>query len=83
MGKVSGKAFRFSALDERKVVWQVEQDFHGNFRVKVTFFWPFSPVSFTESCSFWYSLKDSSRLYTSSILNNKSVPDQKPMTSLV
>ena len=21
-------------------------------------FWPFSPVSLTESCSFWYGLKD-------------------------
>ena len=22
------------------------------------FFWPFSPVSLTELCSFWYGLKD-------------------------
>ena len=36
----------------------MEQDFHGNFQVNVTGFLPFSPVSLTELCSFWYGLKD-------------------------
>ena len=35
--------------------WEVEQDFHGNFQVNVTWF---SLVSLTELCSFWYGLKD-------------------------
>ena len=33
----------------------MEQDFHGNFQVNVTWF---SLVSLTELCSFWYGLKD-------------------------
>ena len=37
----------------------MEQDFHGNFQVNVTWvFLPFSPVSLTELCSFCYGLKD-------------------------
>ena len=37
----------------------MEQDFHGNFRVNVTcLFALISPASLTESCSFWYGLKD-------------------------
>ena len=39
----------------------MEQDFHGNLQVNVTcffFFLPFSLVSLTELCSFWYGLKD-------------------------
>jgi len=35
--------------------WVVEQDFHWNFQVNVTWF---SLVSLTELCSFWYSFKD-------------------------
>ena len=35
--------------------WVVEQDFHGNFQVSVTWF---SLVSLTELCSFWYGLKN-------------------------
>ena len=58
LGIVFGKAFRILELDERKGRW-VKQDFHGNFWVNVTwFFLPFSPVSLTESRSFWYGLKD-------------------------
>ena len=38
MGKVVRKAFRILELDERKGRWVVEQDFHGNFHVDVTFF---------------------------------------------
>ena len=34
------------------------QDVHGNFQVNVTCFFPFSLVSLTELCSFWYGLKD-------------------------
>ena len=36
----------------------MEQDFHGIFRSMVHGFLPFSPVSLTELCSFWYCLKD-------------------------
>ena len=57
MGKVFRKAFRILGLDERKGRWVVEQDFHGNFRGNVKwFFLPFTPVSLTELCSFWYDL---------------------------
>ena len=38
MGKVVRKAFRILELDERKGRWVVEQDFHGDFQVDVTFF---------------------------------------------
>ena len=36
----------------------MEQDFYANFQVNVTWFLPFSPLSLTESCSFWYGWKD-------------------------
>ena len=36
----------------------MEQDFHGDFQVNVTWFLLLSPVSLTELCSFWYGLKD-------------------------
>ena len=38
VGKVFRKAFRILGLDERKGRWVVEQDFHGNFQVNVTWF---------------------------------------------
>ena len=41
MGKLFGKAFRISELDERKDRWVVEQDFQANFRGSVTWFLPF------------------------------------------
>ena len=41
MGKVFRKAFRILGLDERKGRWVVEQDFHGNFQVNVTWFFAF------------------------------------------
>ena len=41
VGIVFGKAFRISELDERKGWWLVEQDFHGNFQVNVTWFFAF------------------------------------------
>ena len=41
VGTVFGKAFRISGLDERKGWWLVEQDFHGNFQVIVTWFFAF------------------------------------------
>ena len=56
MGKVFRKAFRILGLDDTKGRWVVEQDFHGNFQVSVHGFLPFSPVSLTELCSFWYGL---------------------------
>ena len=75
MGKVFSKAFRILGLDKRKGRWVVDQDFHGNFKVKVTFFFfAFSPVSLTELCSFWYGLKD---LFTLHKLADKVVLDHK------
>ena len=59
VGKVFWKAFRILGLDEIRGSWVVEPDFHGHFQVNVTCcFFPFSPVSLTELCSFWYGLKD-------------------------
>ena len=40
VGKVFRKALRILGLDERWR-WVVEQDFHGNLQVNVTFFFPF------------------------------------------
>ena len=74
VGKVCRKAFRILGLDERK--GKREQDFHGNFQVNVTcFFLPFSLVSLTELCSFWYGLKDLFTLHKSAdkvILDNQN-----------
>ena len=36
-----GRAFRILGLGERKGRWVVEQDFHGNFQVSVTWFFAF------------------------------------------
>ena len=41
VGKVFRKAFRILGLGERKGRWVVEQDFHGNFQVDVTWFFAF------------------------------------------
>ena len=41
VGNVFRKAFRILGIDERKGRWVVEQDFHGNFRVNVTWFFAF------------------------------------------
>ena len=41
VAKVFRKAFRILGLDERKGRWVVEQDFHGNFQVNVTWFFAF------------------------------------------
>ena len=41
VGKVFRKAFRILGLGERKGRWVVEQDFHGNFQVSVTWFFAF------------------------------------------
>ena len=41
VGNVFRKAFGILGLDERKGRWVVEQDFHGNFRVNVTWFFTF------------------------------------------
>ena len=58
MGRVFRKAFRSLGLGKRKGRWVMEQDFHGDFQVHVTWFLLLSPVSLTELCSFWYGLKD-------------------------
>ena len=74
MGRVFRKAFRILGLGERKGRWALEQDFHGDLQVNLTwFFLPFSPVSLTELCSFWYGLKD---LYTLHKLADKVVLDR-------
>ena len=41
VGKVFRKGFRILGLDERKGRRVVEQDFHGNFQVNVTWFFAF------------------------------------------
>ena len=38
-GNVFRKAFRILGLDERKGRWVVEQDFHGNFQLNLTWVW--------------------------------------------
>ena len=58
MGKVFRKAFRILGLDERKSSWVIEQDFMEILRSMLHVFLPFSLVSLTELCSFWYGLKD-------------------------
>ena len=52
----------------------MELDFNGNFRINVTWLFAFSPSSLTESCSFWYGLKDPFILYK---LANKVVLDRQ------
>ena len=75
MGIVVRKAFRILGLGERKGRWAMEQDFHGDFQAKYMLhgFLPFSPVSLTELCSFWYGLKD---LFTLHKLADKVVLDR-------
>ena len=73
MGRVFKKAFRTLGLGERKGRWVMEQDFHGDFQVNVTWFLLVSPVSLTELCSFWYGLKD---LFTLHKLAKKVVLDR-------
>ena len=41
LGKVFKKALRILGLGERKGRWVVEQDFHGNFQINVTWFFAF------------------------------------------
>ena len=41
MGKVFREAFRILGLYKRKDRWVMEQDFHGNFQVNVTWFFAF------------------------------------------
>ena len=73
VGRVFRKAFRILELGERKGRWAMEQDFHGDFQVNVTWFFLLSPVSLTELCSFWHGLKD---LFTLHKLVNKVVLDR-------
>ena len=73
MGRVFRKAFRILGLGERKGRWAMEQDFHGDFQVNVTWFFAFFSVSLTELCSFWYGLKD---LFTLHKLADKVVLDR-------
>ena len=41
VGKVFGKTFQILGLVERKGMWVVKQNFHGTFRVNVTWFFTF------------------------------------------
>ena len=41
VGKVFRKAFRILGLDERKGRWAMEQDFHGDLQVNLTWFFAF------------------------------------------
>ena len=58
MGRVLRKAFRILGLGERKGRWVMEKIFMEIYRSMLHGFLPFSPVSLTELCSFWYGLKD-------------------------
>ena len=71
MGKRFRKACRILGAGERKGRWAVEQDFHGNFHVNVSWFLPFSPVSLPELCPFWCGSTD---LFTLHKLADKNCP---------
>ena len=71
--RVSWKAFRILGLGERKGRWGMEQDFVEIFGSMLHGSLPVSPVSLTELCSFWYSLKD---LFTLHKLADKVVLDR-------
>ena len=75
MGIVFRKAFRILGLGERKGRWamHMEQDFHGDFQVNVTWFFACFCGVLTELCSFWYGLKD---LFTLHKLADKVVLDR-------
>ena len=60
-------------LRERKGRWVMEQDFHGDFQVNVTWFFASFSVSLTELCSFWYGLKN---LFTLHKIAKKVVLDR-------
>ena len=63
-----GKALRILRTDKRKGRWLVKQDFYGNYLGQCYMvFLPFSPVSMTESCSFWYGLKDLFTLHNAQV----------------
>ena len=55
-----------------KVGGQRNKIFRGIYRSNLHGFLPFSPVSLTELCSFWYGLKD---LFTLHKLEDKVVLD--------
>ena len=44
MGKGFGNAFTILGLDQRKGRWVVKQDYRGNFRVNVTWFFAFFSI---------------------------------------
>ena len=73
VGKVFCKAFRTLGLDERKgrggSGTRFSRKFSGQCYMVCL---PFSPVTLTELCSFWYGLKD---LFTLHTLADKTVLD--------
>ena len=61
MGKVFGKALRILGLEERKVHSKVGSGTRFSWKFSgqcYMVFLQFSGVSLTETCSFWYGLKD-------------------------
>ena len=58
MGRVFRKAFRILGLGERKGRWVMEQDFHGDYQVLVTWFFACFSGVLDKFSSFWYGLKD-------------------------
>ena len=54
MGRVFRKAFRILGLGERKGRWVMNKIFMEIYRSILHGFLPFSPVSLTELCPFWY-----------------------------
>ena len=74
VGRVSEKPFIILELGAQKGSWVMEQALHEAFRsVLHGFFLAVSPVSSTELCSFWYSLRD---LFSLHKLVDKAVPDR-------
>ena len=74
MGSVSEKPFIILELGAQKGRWVMEQAFSWKFSGQCYMvFLAVSPISLTELCSFWYSLKD---LFSLHKLVDKAVPDR-------
>ena len=73
MGNVFRKAFRILEIMKGKVGGKWNKIFMKFLWSTLQGFLPFSPVSLTELCSFWYGLKD---LFTLHKLADKVVLDR-------
>ena len=79
VGNVLGKTFRILGLNERKGRWVVEQDFHGNFRGNVTWFFFSSVLDWIVFILVWFE-----RSFPSAQVRGQSYPwILKLMTSQV